>query len=198
MASSESHRQTVLPEIQATRPRSIASRATSPALQRLRGTPLVAGNSQARALTSILASGGKVRRSAGARSVLQSAQPLLVKALAPLTGRLGAGVKPLGDLLVGGPFGGQQHYSGAYHLPVGSGVGACSFVEDGALLFGRLDAVRTLGGHPFSILGGAMFTKILSRRRKCIKEVQSGTTKYQEATESNQNEVSAPTSNNHL
>jgi hypothetical protein len=55
-------------------------------------------------------------------------------------------------------------------------VGACSFVEDGALLFGELDTVRALGGHPFSFLESAMFTKILLRRRKCIKEVQSGTT----------------------
>src|SRR5215210_8436050 len=153
MASSRSHRQTVVPEISpGTRPRSIASRATSPAHQRLKGTLLVAGNSQARAFTSILASGGKERWSARAWSILQSAQPLLVEALAPLTDRLGCGVKPPCDLLVGGSLGGQQHYPGAYHLPVGSGVGAGSFVEDGALLFGRLDAVRALGGHPFSLL----------------------------------------------
>src|SRR3546814_12024937 len=77
--SSESQRQTVVAEILATRPRSIASRATSPALQRLKGTPLVAGNSQARAFTSILAAGGKERRSAGAGPILQCAQSLLVK-----------------------------------------------------------------------------------------------------------------------
>src|SRR5215210_8821353 len=98
MASSASHRQTVAPEILATRPRAIASRATSAALQRLKGTPLVAGNSQARAFTSVLASGGKERRSARAGPILQSTQSLLVKALTPLTDRLGAGVKHLGDL----------------------------------------------------------------------------------------------------
>src|SRR5215213_6223691 len=104
MASSESHLQTVVAEILATRPRSITSRATSAALQRLKGTPLVAGNSQARAFTSVLASGGKERWSAGAGPILQSAQTLRVEAFAPLTDRLGCGVKPLGDLLVGGPF----------------------------------------------------------------------------------------------
>jgi len=31
-------------------------------------------------------------------------------------------------------------------------VGACSLVEDGVLLFGRLDAVSTLGEYPFSLL----------------------------------------------
>ena len=60
MASSESHRQTVLPEILATRPCSITSRATSAALQRLKGTPLLAGSSQASAFTSTLTEGGKV------------------------------------------------------------------------------------------------------------------------------------------
>jgi hypothetical protein len=82
----------------------MASRATSPALQRLKATPLLAGNSQANALTSILASGGKEGRSAGAGPILQSVQTLLVEPFAPLTYRLGCGVKPLGDLLVGGPF----------------------------------------------------------------------------------------------
>src|ERR671910_733359 len=104
MASSESHRQTVVPEISATRPWATASRATSAALQRLRGTPLVAGSSQASAFTSILTSGGKGRGSARSRSIFQPSQPLLIKALAPLTDRLGRGVKPLCDLLVGGPF----------------------------------------------------------------------------------------------
>src|SRR5215208_1952833 len=120
--------------------------------------------------------GGKDRRSAGARSILQSVQPLVVKALAPLTGRLGAGVQPLGDLLVGGIFGGQQHYSGAYHLPVGSGVGACSLVEDGVLLFGRLDAVSTLGEYPFSLLWVRCSRKYYRRTKKLIKEVQSPST----------------------
>src|SRR5215211_1495895 len=162
MASSESHLQTVVPEIDATKPRSIASRATSPALQRLKGTPLVAGNSQANAFISILASGGKDRRSARAGSILQSAQTLLVESFAPLTYRLGCGVQPPCDLLVGGPFGGQQHYPGANNLPVGGGVGARSFVEDGTLLFGELDAIRALGGHSFSFWRVQSPPKILS------------------------------------
>src|SRR5215210_1186365 len=155
MASSESQRQTVVPEISATRPRSIASRATSAALQRRRGTPKVAGSSQANALTSILASGGKEGRSAGAGPVLQSIQSLLVKALAPLTRRLGSGVQPGGDFLVGGSLGGQQHDPGAHHLPVGSGVSSGSLLQDGVLIFGGFDAEWTLAGHvssPFSAM----------------------------------------------
>src|SRR5215208_3098221 len=61
MASSESHRQTVAPEISATMPRSTTSRATSSVLQRLKGTPLSNGSSQAMAFTSILTEGGKGR-----------------------------------------------------------------------------------------------------------------------------------------
>src|SRR5215208_3119019 len=49
----------VVPEICPTRPRAITSRATSSVLQRLKGTPEVAGSSQAMDFTSILTSGGK-------------------------------------------------------------------------------------------------------------------------------------------
>src|SRR5215208_1766849 len=126
MASSESHHQTVVPEILATRPRSI---------------------------TSPLTEGGKGRGSARAWSILQPLQTLLVESLAPLTDRLGCGVKPPGDLLVGGPFCGQKHDLCAHHLPVRGGVGAGSLAQDGALVFGGFDAEWTLAGHlssPFS------------------------------------------------
>ena len=72
MASSESHRQRVVPEMCPTRPRAITSRATSSVLQRLKGTPEVAGSSQAMDFTSILTSGGKARGPARTRSIFQS------------------------------------------------------------------------------------------------------------------------------
>src|SRR5215211_9535277 len=104
MASSESHRQTVAPEISATMPRSTASRATSAVLQRLKGTPLLYGSSQAMAFTSTLTEGGKGWGPARARSIFQPGQALLVKALAPLRDHLRTGVQPGGDLLVGESF----------------------------------------------------------------------------------------------
>jgi len=52
IASWESHRQTVTPEICSTMPRVIASRASSEEDQRESGTPLSAGSSQAIAMTS--------------------------------------------------------------------------------------------------------------------------------------------------
>src|SRR5215203_3387750 len=154
MASSESHRQMVVPEICATMPRAIASRATSCVLQRLKGTPEVAGSSQAMAFTSILTSGGKGRGPARARSIFQPLQALLMESLAPLPDHLRAGVQPRGYLLVGDFFGGQKDDPGANHLPIGGGVRARPLLQDGALLFRRLDAVGALAGHAPSFLGG--------------------------------------------
>src|SRR5919112_3863482 len=122
MASSESHRQMVVLEICSTMPRAIASRATSSVLQRLKGTPEVAGSSQAMAFTSIRASGGKARGSARTRSIFEPLQTLLMESLAPLPNHLRAGVKPRGYLLVGEFFGGQKDDPGANHLPIGGGV----------------------------------------------------------------------------
>src|ERR671912_610381 len=152
MASSESHRQMVLPEICATTPRAITSRATSSVLQRLKGTQEVAGSSQAMALTSILTSGGKARGPARTRSIFQPLQTLLVESLAPLPDHLRAGVQPGGYLLVGDFFGGQNDDPGANHLPIGTSVRACPLLQDGALLFGRLDAKWALTGHALSFL----------------------------------------------
>jgi hypothetical protein len=52
IASCDSHRQTVTPEICSTIPRVIASRASSEEDQRDSGTPLSTGSSQATAMTS--------------------------------------------------------------------------------------------------------------------------------------------------
>src|SRR5215210_17735 len=152
MASSESHRQMVVPEICPTTPRAITSRATSWVLQRLKGTPEVAGSSQAMAFTSILASGGKARGSARTRSIFQPLQTFLVESLAPFPDHLRAGVQPGGYLLVGDFLGGQENDPGANHLPIAAGVRACPLLQDGPLLFGRLDAKRALTGHALSFL----------------------------------------------
>jgi hypothetical protein len=59
MASSESQRQIVLPEISATRPRFTTSLAISGTCSRDNGTPRREGSSQARAFAAITTSGGK-------------------------------------------------------------------------------------------------------------------------------------------
>jgi hypothetical protein len=104
------------------------------------------------ALTSILTSGGKARGSARTRSIFQSRDALLVESLAPFPDHLRTGVQPGGYLLVGDFFGGQKDDPGANHLPIGTSVRACPLLQDGALLFGRLDAKRALAGHASSFL----------------------------------------------
>ena len=59
MASSASHRQIVVPEISATRPRVITSARISGTWRRESGNPSRAGSSQAIAFTSTTSSGGK-------------------------------------------------------------------------------------------------------------------------------------------
>jgi len=75
-----------------------------------------------------------------------------VESLAPFPDHLRAGVQSGGYLLVGDLLGGQKNDPGANHLPVGTGVRAGPLVQDGALLFGRLDAKRALAGHASSFL----------------------------------------------
>jgi hypothetical protein len=130
------------------------------------------------AFTSTFTEGGKGRGPARARPILQSGQTFLVKALAPLADRLGAGVQSSSDLLVGVSLGGQQHDPGANHLPVRGAMGARSFVEDGALLFGGLDAERALGGHLLSLFDATVSAEnLIAYRREHINEIQSRTTK---------------------
>jgi hypothetical protein len=75
-----------------------------------------------------------------------------VESLAPFPDHLRAGVQSGGYLLVGDLLGGQKNDPGANHLPVSTGVRTCPLVQDGTLLFGRLDAKRALAGHALSFL----------------------------------------------
>ncbi len=84
MASSDSHRQMVVPEMSATIPRVTASAARSGTWKRDSGTPSREGSSQASALTATTTSGGKDRRSAASRALLEARQAVLEEAFAPL------------------------------------------------------------------------------------------------------------------
>ena len=100
IASSCSHRQTVLSLIRATRPERCAYRATSATLSRDSGKPNVAGNSQASALISTVSSGGKDPRTSRAGSLFEARQSLLEEALAPLTDHLTPRIQPRCNLVV--------------------------------------------------------------------------------------------------
>src|SRR5438105_9300609 len=98
MASSASQRQTVAPESSQQMPRATASRAMSRLERRESGRPLSPGSSQASARTSALTSGGKGRRPAAARTLLEAGDPLLKEALAPHRDDLAACVQARRDL----------------------------------------------------------------------------------------------------
>src|SRR3990172_3971632 len=104
MASAESQRQMVVPDISATSPRSRATRRISSTERREKGTPRALGSSQAMAFTSITVSRGENRRSAAAGQLLQTRKPLLEEALTPLADHLSTHEEPYRDLIVAETF----------------------------------------------------------------------------------------------
>ena len=87
-------------------------------LHRARGPPCVDGNSQARALTCTMTSGGKNPRPARAIAVVEPREPSLEEALAPLGDHFSATVQLLGDLVVPPSVGGQEDHLGPQDVKV--------------------------------------------------------------------------------
>src|SRR5579863_4567863 len=134
MASSDSQRQMVVPEMSATMPRAATSVAMSGMCRRDSGTPSRDGNSQARALTATTTSGGKDRGSTAPGALLQAGQALLEEALAPLRHDLAAGVQPQRDLVVVVAIGGHEHDLGPHHISIRQRIPTGSRFELPALL----------------------------------------------------------------
>lgn len=118
IASSESQRQTVTPEICSQIPRATASAASSEDDQRASGTWLPPGRSHASRMTSARTCGGKSRRSAAPGPVLEAGETLLEEPLAPLRNDIATATQPGGDLVVAHPIGSHQHHLGPRHLPI--------------------------------------------------------------------------------
>jgi hypothetical protein len=118
MASSDSQRQMVVPDISATMPRVVTSVAMSGTCRRLSGTPRREGSSQAMALTATMTSGGKDRGSAASGAFIQAGQAVLEEAFAPLRDDLPAGVESGGDLVVVQPFGSHEHDLGSHDVSI--------------------------------------------------------------------------------
>src|SRR4029450_4068912 len=83
-----------------------------PLFQRLSGTALVTGSSQAIALTSTTTAEGEAARPARPLAIPQPSHPLSAKALAPLRHGVAPHPKPPGDPDVLPPIGGRQHDPG--------------------------------------------------------------------------------------
>src|SRR3954451_13274716 len=108
IASSRSQRQIVVADASVT-PRSMPSRCSSVREKRPSGSPCVAGNSHAIALTSATCCGGKTARATRARLVLKPIQPIVEEAPSPLPHDPGGRIQPRGDLGIGNTRGGVQH-----------------------------------------------------------------------------------------
>src|SRR6266508_4734597 len=115
MASAISQRQIVAAEMAATTPRRTTSAASSAMLQRDRGTPDVAGSSQASALTSATTLSGKDRRPTGARLIVEAVEASLEEPLPPAMHHLRARVEPNGDLPVRQAIRRHQRDLGSHH-----------------------------------------------------------------------------------
>src|SRR5680860_706744 len=118
MASSESHRQMVEPEISATMPLAITSSRMSGTNKRDRGTPSREGSSQASALTSTATCGGKNRRSSPPGALLEPSQALLEETLAPFADDLAREVQASTDLFVGPSPRRVENDLGSDHIPI--------------------------------------------------------------------------------
>src|SRR5512134_2636806 len=112
MASSSSHRDTVLLLRVATRPQRWASRTMSAVLKRESGRPSLDGNSQAMALTCTTTSGGKNRGATRSRALFQACQALVKEAFAPKTNDVAAHRQGGSDFVIGEPLRSQEDYSG--------------------------------------------------------------------------------------
>ena len=118
MASSCNHRHTLLSLIVATLPARRTSRAISAVLKRESGTPSVAGNSQARALTWTTTSGGKSPGTARARTLVESGQAFIEEAFAPQADDVAADGERGRNLVSAEALGRGQDDAGAEHLKV--------------------------------------------------------------------------------
>jgi hypothetical protein len=96
----------------------MAALLSSVMLKRDRGIPRSWGSSQARALIVITVLGGKPRRSAVARSIVEPLEAFLEEPFSPLADDLGRGVEPSRDILVLETVGSIQNDLGANDISI--------------------------------------------------------------------------------
>ena len=116
--SSWSQRQTVVLLMLATNPDWRTWAARSALLHREMGNPKVAGNSQAKALTSTTTSGGKRPGATRPRVLLQTHQAFFEKALSPETYHLSTGIQTFRDLIITQTLGCQENHLGSLYLKI--------------------------------------------------------------------------------
>jgi hypothetical protein len=147
MASSWSHRQTVLPLMRATIPARCTSRATSAVLRRDNGTPRVAGSSHARALTWTTTSGGKSPGATRAGALLEAGQAFAEETLAPGADDIATDRERGGNVIVTATVGRGEDDARPEHLEIRQRIFPGSGLKDLAFLRGERDDVRAVSRH---------------------------------------------------
>src|SRR6266487_3383530 len=142
MGSSASQRHSVVVEIWVTTPQATSSSRSSARLQRLTGTPRVAGSSQATASAVVTTAAGNTRGTARPLAIGQAREPLLAEAFAPFGHGVDRDPKPPGDHLVGQARRGLEHDPSPHHLSVLGGLLAHQRFEVAALSRAQRDHQR--------------------------------------------------------
>jgi len=100
----------------ATIPASSTWRRSSERLNRDSDSPSLAGSSHARAFTSAMTRGGKSRRPASPRTILESVEAFKEEALSPFAHHGSSQVETFPNLLVFESLGGKKHDPGAHDV----------------------------------------------------------------------------------
>ena len=118
MASSLSHRQMVVSLTAVIRPELRTCEPSSARLQRESGSPSLAGNSHAMALTRTTSSGGEDPGPSGSWAVVETTEALLEEALAPHARDFASRAEVLCDLVIGEAPMSQEDHLGAEDLEI--------------------------------------------------------------------------------
>src|ERR1700674_2062981 len=147
IASSWSHRQTVLSLIRATMPDRCASRTISAVLSRESGRPRIAGSSHASALIWTTSCGGKSPGPTRAWAFLKTGHALLEESLAPETDDITSDGEGGCDLIIGATLRRQQDHARSHDLKIWQRILARSTLQGIALARRQDDAVRAVTRH---------------------------------------------------
>ena len=156
MASSDSHRQIVVPEISATIPRPTTSAPMSGTCKPRQRHAQPRRQFAGQGLDGDDHLRGERPGVDRLGAFLEPGQAVLEEPFAPLRHDLPAGVEPGGDLVVVETVGGHEHDLGPHHISIRQRISAGSCLQFAALLGGQLHHVRALPRHRLPSSRGAL------------------------------------------
>ena len=150
MASSCNHRHTVLSLMVAAIPLLRTSRAISGVLQRERGTPELAGSSQASAFTCTTTSGGERPGTTRPFSVIEASHSLLEKPFSPEANDFATRVQALGNFIVCQSLSRKKNDLGPLHLKIRQRIFSRSVGEFVRFFWRQHDFIWAFSWHIYS------------------------------------------------